>query len=98
MGKLDSKIEITKVTKENLKEGLKVRIAPSVDIIRFIFDAVAENGIAGVAVKDKNDKLFISASINIIADAEGIIEHEMIFEEPETKGDENKKTEKHESA
>lgn len=98
MGKLDSKIEITKVTKENLKEGLKVRIAPSVDIIRFIFDAVAENGIAGVAVKDKNGKLFISASINIIADAEGIIEHEMIFEEPETKKDEDKKTEKHESA
>ena len=75
-----SKIKITEVTKKNLKEGQKVRIVPSANIIRLAVDTIAENGLAGEVVKGTDDKLYIKASVNYIADAEEIIECETVIE------------------
>ena len=79
MGK--SKIKVTEVTKKNLKEGQKVRIVPSANIIRLVVDTVARNGIAGEIIKGDDDKLYITATVNYIADAEEIIKCETIIEE-----------------
>ena len=79
MGK--SKIKVTEVTKKNLKEGQKVRIVPSANIIRLVVDTVARNGIAGEIIKGDDDKLYIAATVNYIADAEEIIKCETVIEE-----------------
>ena len=79
MGK--SKITVTEVTKKNLKEGQKVRIVPSANIIRLVVDTVARNGIAGEIIKGDDDKLYITATVNYIADAEEIIKCETVIEE-----------------
>ncbi|MBR3467439.1 MAG: hypothetical protein IKH15_09495 [Bacteroidales bacterium] len=79
MGK--SKIKVTEVTKKNLKEGQKVRIVPSANIIRLVVDTVARNGIAGEIIKGDDDKLYITATVNYIADAEEIIKCETVIEE-----------------
>lgn len=78
MGK--SKIKVTEVTKKNLKEGQKVRIVPSANIIRLVVDTVARNGIAGEIIKGDDDKLYITAAVNYIADAVEIIECETVIE------------------
>lgn len=79
MGK--SKIKVTEVTKKNLKEGQKVRIVPSANIIRLVVDTVARNGIAGEIIKGDDDKLYITATVKYIADAEEIIKCETVIEE-----------------
>lgn len=79
MGK--SKIKVTEVTKKNLKEGQKVRIVPSANIIRLVVDTVARNGIAGEIIKGDDDKLYITATVNYIADAEEIIKCETVIED-----------------
>lgn len=81
--KSDSKneIQVTRITEENLKEGQKVRIAPSVDFIRFIVDSIAENGLSGSVIKDKNNELYIVASVTIVVDAKDIVNHGIVVEE-----------------
>ena len=76
----EAKIKVTEVTKKNLKEGQKVRIEPSANIIRMVVDIIAENGLSGAVFKGKDNKFYITADMGFVGDAEEIIECETVVE------------------
>lgn len=80
MEKSDSKVSYAKVTKENIKEGMEVRVAPSANLIRVAVDGIASQGISGFVTKE-NGKFIINVGFNIVAEADDFFEQEKVFAE-----------------
>lgn len=79
--KSGSRKEIIPLKAEDVKEGMKVRVAASVGIIKFLINTISERGIAGEIVKDDDGKLYVRIGVSLIAEADNFMEHELMFED-----------------
>ena len=78
------KEKLTRVNNvEEIKQDDNLLIAPSINIVKFLIDTVAENGIhASVFTaksKDDEDVVCIQAQISMISTLKDVLENEQVF-------------------
>lgn len=76
-----SRNKIMPLKAEDIKEGMEVRVAASVGIIKFIINTISEYGLAGEIVKGDDGKMYVQTGVSIVADVDNFMKHEIMFED-----------------